>query len=268
MNSVMKRDHRLRLLACLTLTFCAVVFLQPPIPQNPGYHAFADQRTLLGIPHCLNVISNLAFAIVGLWGFATVSRLASDRGGPSFVRPADSVAYQVFFVAVALVGAGSAHYHLAPNNATLLWDRLPMAVAFMALLSTVIAERIDRRTGTIALLPLVACGIFSVLYWHLSERAGAGDLRYYVVVQVYPMLFVPLMAWLLPSPYTRGRDLFGAALFYALAKIAETFDSALFDLGHFVSGHTLKHLFGALGAYWLLRMLRLRRLLERPPTTP
>ena len=257
----MKRDHRLRLLACLTVAFWAAVFLQAPIPQDPAYHGFADQRTLLGIPHCLNVISKLPFLLVGLWRFGAVHRLAADPGQQAFLRPADSLAYQVLFLSVALVGIGSAWYHLNPSNGTLLWDRLPMSIAFMAFLSAVFAERLDRRAGIVALLPLIAFGIFSVLYWHFTEQAGAGDLRYYVVAQGYPMLFVPLMVRLLPTPYTRGSDLYLAALFYLLAKAAELLDREVYEAVGFVSGHTLKHLLGALGAIWVLRMVRLRGLL-------
>ena len=257
----MKRDHRLQLLACLTVAFWAAVFLQAPIPQDPAYHQFADQRPLLGIPHCLNVISNLPFLLVGLWGFGAVFRLAADPGQQAFQHPADSLAYQVLFLSVALVGIGSAWYHLDPGNDTLLWDRLPMSIAFMAFLSAVLSERLARRAGTVALLPLIAFGIFSVLYWHFTERAGAGDLRYYIVVQGYPILFVPLMVRLLPSPYTRGSDLYVAALFYLLAKAAELLDLTVYEAVGFVSGHTLKHLLGALGAFWVLRMILLRRLL-------
>ena len=256
----MKRDHCLRLLAYLTIVFWTVIFLQPPIPQDPAYHQFADQRTLFGIPHCLNAISNLPFLLVGLWGFRVAFRLATAPAQQAFVRPADSLAYQILFLAVALVGLGSAYYHLAPNNQTLLWDRLPMSIAFMAFLATAIAERLDRRAGIIALLPLIAFGLFSVLYWHYTEQAGSGDLRYYIVAQAYPILFVPLMVRLLPSPYTHGSDLYGAALFYLLAKAAEVFDQALYAVGGVISGHTCKHLLGALGAYWVLRMIRRRRL--------
>ena len=257
----MKRDHRLRLLACLTVAFWAAVFLQAPIPQDPAYHRFADQCTLLGIPHCLNVISNLPFLLVGLWGFGAVLRLSADPEQQAFLRPADSLAYQVLFLSVALVGIGSSWYHLDPSNETLLWDRLPISTAFMALLSAVFAERLGRRAGILSLPPLIAFGIFSVLYWHFTEQAGAGDLRYYIVAQGYPILFVPLMVRLLPSPYTRGSDLYLAALFYLLAKAAELLDREVYEAVGFVSGHTLKHLLGALGAFWVLRMVRRRRLL-------
>ncbi len=256
----MKRDHRLRLLAYLTIVFWIVIFLQAPIPQDPAYHQFADQRTLFGIPHGLNVLSNLPFLLVGLWGFWVVFGLATDRAQPAFVRPVDSLPYQLLFLAVALVGLGSTYYHLAPSNETLLWDRLPLSMAFMAFLAAAITERLDRRAGIITLLPLIAFGLFSVLYWYYTERAGAGDLRYYVVAQAYPILFVPLMVRLLSSPYTCGSDLYIAGLFYLLAKAAEVFDQALYAVGGVISGHTCKHLLGALGAYWVLRMIQRRRL--------
>ena len=258
----MTRDHRLRMLACLTFAFWAAVFLQAPIPQNPEYHRFADQRTLLGIPHCLNVVSNLPFLLVGLWGLRTLFRLVGTPGQQAFLRPVDALAYQVLFLSVALVGLGSAWYHLDPRNGTLLWDRLPMSAAFMAFLAAAVAERVDRRAGLLALPPLIAFGLFSVLYWHFTEQAGAGDLRYYIVAQGYPLLFVPLMVRLLPSPYTRGRDLYVAALLYLMAKATEVFDQEMYAAGGWISGHTWKHLLGALGAWWVLRMVRRRRLIQ------
>ena len=254
----MKRNNRLRLLASLTVAFWALIFIQPPIPQDITYHLFADQRTLLGIPHCLNVLSNLPFLLVGLIGFRNIARIAQGRGQTSFVRPADSVTYQVLFASVALVGIGSAYYHLAPTNTTLLWDRLPMSVALMSFLAIAISEHIDRRTGIIALLPLIGFGLFSVLYWHATEQTDSGDLRYYVLTQAYPIVFVPCMVKLLPSPYTRGSDLYVVVMLYGVAKAAEIFDETIFGFGHLISGHTLKHLFSAIGVYWMLRMVHLR----------
>jgi hypothetical protein len=46
--------------------------LLPPIVQNQNYHDFADQRTLFGIPHFWNVVSNIPFlgiGAAGLWQF-------------------------------------------------------------------------------------------------------------------------------------------------------------------------------------------------------
>jgi hypothetical protein len=48
---------------------------------------------------------------------------------------------------------------------------------------------------------------------------------------------------------------------YLLAKVLEVgmIDQGIFRMGEVVSGHTLKHLAAALGAYWLYRMVKNRR---------
>ena len=260
------REHRLRLLAVLTVAFLALVLFRPPIPQDPAYHDFADQRTLADIPHALNVVSNLALVLTGLYGFFHLARLART-GSAAFETRAEAVPYAALFIAVSLSGLGSAYYHLAPDTPRLFWDRLPMSLVFMAYLAAALVERIDRRTGLIAMLPLMAAGLLSVLHWRSTELAGAGDLRYYVVVQAYPALFVLLMV-LLPSAYTHGRMLVTVTGLYLLAKLAEVGDDAIFDLGHLVSGHTLKHLFAAAATWEVLRMLRLRRPQRLPPAAP
>ncbi len=49
------------------------------------------------------------------------------------------------------MGVGSGYYHLSPSNATLVWDRIPMSIAIMALLSIVIGEYMSIRLGAILL---------------------------------------------------------------------------------------------------------------------
>ena len=56
------------LMALIAAVVAAIAVLFPPIPQPYWYHMFADQRRFLGIPHFNNVISNVPFAAVGLWG--------------------------------------------------------------------------------------------------------------------------------------------------------------------------------------------------------
>ena len=41
-------------------------FVADPVPQDPAYHDFADERGFLGVPNFLDVFSNLAFAVVGI----------------------------------------------------------------------------------------------------------------------------------------------------------------------------------------------------------
>lgn len=230
-----------------------VVLLLPPIPQPNSYHQFADQRAWLGIPNFANVMSNLLFAIVGIWGIIFLRKDANR----CFLDSRERWPYLGVFIGLVLTAFGSAYYHLAPNNAHLVWDRLPMTIVFGSLVSALIVERISIRTG-VQLLPwLIALGVGSVLQWYWSEIHGHGDLRIYAAVQLYSALAL-LLALLLPPRYSRSRDFAVVFGFYLLAKIFETADRQIYALGHIVSGHTLKHLAAAVAGYWILRMLRLR----------
>jgi hypothetical protein len=170
----------------------------------------------------------------------------------------------IFFLGIASTSAGSSWYHLAPDNARLVWDRLPMTIAFMALFAAMISERIDLRAGLRWLVPLLLVGLASVLYWHWTEQSGAGDLRPYAAVQFFPLLAIPLLLLLFPARYTRTGDIWVALAWYALAKLFEELDGPIYDLSaRIVSGHTLKHLAAAASAWTFLRMLR-----RRGPTGP
>lgn len=254
---------RVLLIVSLVIAAIGVVFSLPPIPQDQTYHNFADHRDMLGIPNFLNVVSNAPFILVGALGLTFLWRQGAQSQGP-FTNPGERWAFLVLFAGVGLTGFGSAYYHLAPSNATLFWDRLPMTIAFMSLFASIIAERISLSAGRVLLFPLLALGIASVMTWHLGEVRGAGDLRLYGFVQYFPLLAIPLLVLLFPPRYTRTADLFGALGWYGLAKILDLLDAQIFALGNLVSGHTLKHLASALGTYWILRMLKTRRPLAVP----
>src|SRR5246127_1872563 len=132
--SIAKGKPPLVALLGLMAASLAILPLLPPIPQDPSYHQFADQRTLLGIPHFWNVVSNLPFVLVGAMGLWQFGR---DRA--SFV----------LFLGVFLTGFGSAYYHWDPNDGTLFWDRLPMALTFMAMLAVAVEERVSAKAGAI-----------------------------------------------------------------------------------------------------------------------
>jgi len=102
------------------------------------------------------------------------------------------------------------------------------------------------KAGLWLLFPLITVGVGSVLYWHLSElRVTGGDLRWYVEVQYYPILAIPIISFLFPSRYTRGAYVFGVMALYAISKAFELLDANVLALGGIVSGHTLKHLAAA-----------------------
>jgi hypothetical protein len=245
------------LLVAVTIVVALAALLAPRFAQPESYHHFADQRAWLGIANFGDVTSNVAFAVAGIWG---IFLLVQNPCRMPFVETRERWPYVLFFVGLILTAGGSAYYHLAPDNARLVWDRLPMTIAFMSLVSAIIMERIGLRVG-LSLLPiLLAVGVASVLHWRLSEIRGHSDLRFYVAVQVYAALVV-LFALVMQPRYTRNGDLAIVGAFYLAAKILEMADRQVFSLGHLVSGHTLKHLAAAGVGFWLLRMLVRRKAL-------
>ncbi len=247
--------------AVVALTVAASVWAwqRGPMPQDLAYHDFADQRAMFGIPHAFNVLSNIPFLIVGSLGLGFLFGPRALRPGGPFLTSAERWPFVAFFVGVGLTGVGSAHYHLDPNNDRLLWDRLPMAIAFMALAAAVLADRVGPRVGQALLLPLLAAGLASVLYWHWTERRGVGDLRPYYLVQFGSMLALPALVLLLPPRYTGTGYLFATLGWYVLAKICEhPLDGPIFRRLGGVSGHTVKHLAAAAATYCVLLWVQRR----------
>lgn len=264
---------RIRTLVIIGLTLAAIVAmaLAPPISQDESYHDFADQRSVLGISNFLNVVSNLPFLLTGIAGLLFLTQQGSTASRISFHHAFERWPYVMFFIGVAFTSFGSAYYHLSPSNDRLMWDRLPMSIAFMSLVSAVVAERISLKAGLVLLAPLLAVGAGSVLYWHTGEMNGGGDLRPYVLVQFYSVLAVIICAVMFSSRYTHSRGLIAAVGWYTIAKLFELLDQQVFALGRIVSGHSVKHVAAATAAYSILRMLKGRSRLvgkdatARPP---
>ncbi len=232
------------LLALVVAAAVAGVFLLDSIPQDPAYHVFADRRAFFGVPNFWNVATNLPFLAVGVLGWAWIGRIAS---------PPLATHYRVLCTAIALVAFGSGWYHSAPSNAALVWDRLPMTVAFMALFAALLADRVSWLLGRALLWPLVVAGIASIAWWVRTESVGAGDLRAYALVQFLPMLLMPLVLLLWREGSLAARPIWLALAAYGVAKLAEHFDTAIFAATGFVGGHALKHLAAALATWWIVR---------------
>ncbi|MCX7184902.1 MAG: alkaline phytoceramidase [Nitrosospira sp.] len=255
----MNHRTRLWLLGILAVAMLLLAAIMPPIPQPAEYHQFADRRSYFGIPNFFDVISNIAFLFVGFAGLAFLLQPHGPHSSGIFVTLPERWPYLILFLSMLAAGFGSAYYHWQPDNERLVWDRLPMAAGFMALLAAVLTERINPRVG-LQLLPfLLAAGIGSVLHWHWSEQAAAGNLNFYLVVQFCSLLLVLLLVTFFPPRYSHGMDIYGAIAWYGLAKLAELADQEIYAVGQLISGHTLKHLLAALAVYWILRMLRKRR---------
>ena len=130
-----------------------------------------------------------------------------------------------------------------------------------------IAERMSPRVGVALLIPMLAIGIASVIYWRATERAGAGNVLPYAILQAYTMAAVLLLAFTHPSRYTRGSDIYWVFAAYLAAKVTETFDAEIWQwTAGIISGHTLKHVFAALsGVIVCFTLLRRRPRVKRAP---
>lgn len=225
---------------CVALAAALIaVFLAGPWLPALTNQAYADSRSFLGVPNFLNVVSNLAFLLVGVVGLA----LCADRRSP---RPVAS--WAAFYAGLVLTSLGSAWYHLAPSDATIVWDRLGMTVAFIALFSAVLQQSSQLSPERYVLIPSLCGGVASVLWWRAT-----GDLRPYAWVQAAPLACVTLSVacgWV-AAPLRRALE--WSLLLYLVAKLAETFDERIFQLtGQLMSGHTLKHLLAAASAAVIL----------------
>ncbi len=230
---------------------CLIVFIAvgliSPIAQDPGYHLFADRRTIFSVPNFCDVISNILLLIIGLMGTKQLFQ------GRLQIIEEFKHAYIIFFVSVGFVAFGSVYYHLWPNNQTLVWDRLPMTIAFMSLISIIMAEFVCTKVAKILFWPLVLLGAVSVIYWIWTEKMGQGDLRLYGLVQFVPMIIMPIILLCFKSKFSPISGYWWLLLCYLIAKLLEHFDGQVFSVLGIISGHTLKHLVAALGLWILLK---------------
>ena len=120
-----------------------IVFsLVDPINQSLLYHNFADVRSFGVCSNFMDVVSNIFFLLLGLLG------LKHCWYHRQIIAP---WSWRTMFLGVSLVSIGSAYYHLTPNNDTLVWDRLPMTVAFMGLFIALLTEFIYSKLEKILL---------------------------------------------------------------------------------------------------------------------
>lgn len=208
-------------------TIVAACFL-PPIHQSQFYHRFAEHSTHFGIANFWNVTSNVPFLIVALAAWLRKSR--------------KDICFQMLLIGIALTTFGSAFYHAQPSDARLVWDRLPMTIVFLCILTLTIADRVNPRLVHHLLWPLLAVGVLSVAYWRAT-----GDLRPYVVVQFYPLIAIPLLLCLPNSTAAISLPAqWGMIAFYALAKIFELLDGRLATQVP-AGAHAWKHVLAAIG---------------------
>jgi hypothetical protein len=221
-----------------------------PIPQDPAYHQYGDQRVIFGIPYFWNVMSNLPMFFIGLYGLRQC-QLNWSR------RPAGVTRWipLVLSGGIFITCFGSAYYHWAPDNSTLLWDRLPMTLMFMSLFALLMFDYLGKKAGHLTFSLAVPLGIASVLYWHYTEASGFGDLRPYAIVQFFPILAAIVLMLAFPGKVPYVRYMAYLLIWYLVAKLCEHYDKAIYETLGFWSGHTLKHLLGAIGLVYVMKLI-------------
>lgn len=240
----------LLLLSTLFMITALGLGLAEPIPQDPAYHNYGDQRVILGIPYFWNVMSNLPMLFIGSYGLW--------QGIRHYQHRPEGVARWIPLVlsgGIFITCFGSAYYHWMPSNDTLLWDRLPMTLMFMSLFSLLLYDYLGARAGATTFWLSLPLGMASVLYWHVTEAAGHGDLRPYACVQFFPMVAAPLLVLFYPGKVPYVRSLVFILGWYVAAKLCEAYDKPIYEALGFWSGHTLKHLLGAIGLIYAMKVV-------------
>lgn len=217
-----------------------LIWNQLPVQDPIAYFNFADQRMYLGIPNFFDVISNLLFIYVGLWG------ILSAFSPQLWMSRPKALMVTLFFVnaSVFLTGWGSSYFHMTPNNITLFWDRAPMAMGFMALFALIMVDRGPDFFWQVWVVPLMALGVYTA--WVGSY--GSMDIRYYILVQFGGLILALIFVLCRRAVFLNNKLMYTAFLFYALAKLVEGADHEVLTRFAF-SGHTLKHICAALAIF-------------------
>jgi hypothetical protein len=240
MSFSLKNKKDVGLLLVTFIPLIAIYVLSGPMVQSQAYHNFSDGEPLFGIPNFHNVSSNLAFILFAALAFKDYFKSPAKYGSAWFV----------FFTGILLVGPGSAYYHYAPSDATLVWDRLPMTIGFMGLVSSLLIDLFNIQRKKLFLFLAITLGCYSVCHWVIFN-----DLRFYMWVQLNSIIFMIYVALVYKSKVIINRYLFSAVGFYIAAKITEAKDVQIDEVVNY-SGHSIKHILAGFGVYFLIVMKR------------
>jgi hypothetical protein len=248
--TIINRYYRGFVLIIVFIITAITLYFIDPIAQDLAYHNFSDCRTYFGIPHFMDVMSNIFFLIIGFMGWRLASRAYRKTTMVYFLM------FFTLFTGVFFTGLGSAFYHYAPNNFSLIFDRLPMTLVFTAFFSSIIYDYVGRLVGAISFYSLFLIGIHSIFYWYYTELNGAGDLRLYAFIQFFPVVAVPLILVFYKNSKLYTKQLLMVFFAYALSKLCEYYDTEIFNILKVISGHTIKHIFSALAIYFIYQIYR------------
>ncbi len=229
-------------IVAITGIVATILFFIKPIVQSESYHQFADEREIFDIPNFWNVTSNVVFLIIGIYGVWYLLKHTHLKS---------QLHSLCFFIGIGLTGIGSTYYHFNPTTATLLWDRLPMTITFIAFFSAVMHEFVCEKTGKQSLIPFLFLGILSILYWQMSN-----DLRFYVFIQFTPIIITLFI--LITSSHTSSQKkwFWWIIVLYSLAKLAEQFDEFIFEKLVLLSGHSIKHILAGCSGWVYIKYLK------------
>lgn len=230
----------------------ALACLGPHVPQAAHYHDFADQRPLLGLVNAADVLSNLPFLLLGVWGLLATCKTPAEtlrsQGGTPWLL--------LVFGGLVLTALGSSYYHLLPGDVRVFWDRMGMVPVFAGVLGLALQSLLNTRAAWLSALCVLLGGPLALWIW-----LQTGQLLPWAVLQGAGMvLLVVLAVWQQRSPPAAQLirwPLAAIVAWYALAKLFELGDAAVWaGSGHLVAGHALKHLAAALAVLPLLRSLQ------------
>jgi len=240
------------LASCLTLL--ALGTWGPTIAQPAHYHAFADQRSLFGVPNMMDVLSNLAFAGFGVFGAWRIWLLPAGA-----LSPAQRSLAGLFFFGLVATAVCSGWYHLHPQDNGLAIDRYGMTLAFAGLLGLAGATQVSDRAGQWLALTVLVCGAWSIWSWSTTL-----NVLPWAVLQFGGIALMLGLGCLQPRADALPVSWIAVILLYAMAKVLELFDMPVYQLtGEQISGHTLKHIVASCAALPVLQATyRARRPLE------
>ena len=268
------------LLAAFTLL--ALFAMACPAFDGPAVvSVFADDRGWHSLPNAMDVLSNLPFLAIGLLGLRWLRwldqpELSAAETAASAGDGLDSGVSQrlgnsldcawIFFAGLIACAVASMVYHLQPDMLRLAADRAGMAIAFAGLIGLAVCDRVSQRAGWVAAWLTLVGGLLAVAVWFET-----GNVTPWATVQFGGMALVLVLALIRPLPEGTGGvglKLGWVIFFYALAKLFELSDQAVYEATHhIVSGHSVKHLTAALAGLPVLHALQSvgRRTLRHNP---
>ncbi|KAG0500525.1 hypothetical protein HPP92_000597 [Vanilla planifolia] len=247
---ILHRENRLRLCGAIALVGLILMVITPRIPHSPTHHFFADMRNFLGVPNTLNVLTTYPFLLIGVPGLV----LCVSGSCFSISLKGELWGWVLFYSGIAAAAYGSAYYHLKPDDDRIIWDRLPMMVSTISLLSNLVIERVDEWAGISCLASLLMLVFVSAAYERTFD-----DLRLCMIFHFIPYIIIPVLVFLFPPKYTHSTYWFWATGFYLISRFESLADMKVYNVDRYlISGHSLEHLCLAMVPFILTVMLCLR----------